>query len=48
MDKDSPRIQKVTGKGMNPNAITDVWLMKMHYHMAVAYLSTVWKNHPVN
>lgn len=43
MDKDSPRIQKATGKGMNPNAITDVWLVEMHYRMAVAYLTTVWE-----
>jgi len=43
MDKDSPRIQKAAGKGMNPNAITDVWLLEMHYRMAVAYLTTVWE-----
>jgi hypothetical protein len=28
---------------MNANAITDVWLLEMHYRMAVAYLTTVWE-----
>jgi len=30
-------------KGMDPNAITDVWLVEMHYRMSVAYLTTVWE-----
>eukprot|EP00557_Chaetoceros_sp_GSL56_P005024 CAMPEP_0176497290 /NCGR_PEP_ID=MMETSP0200_2-20121128/11643_1 /TAXON_ID=947934 /ORGANISM="Chaetoceros sp., Strain GSL56" /LENGTH=725 /DNA_ID=CAMNT_0017895289 /DNA_START=135 /DNA_END=2312 /DNA_ORIENTATION=+ len=45
-DIDSPRNQKASPalvKGVDPNAVTDVWLMEMHYRMAVAYLTTVWE-----
>jgi hypothetical protein len=37
----SPRVKR-DEKGVDPNAITDVWLVEMHYRMAVAYLTTVW------
>jgi hypothetical protein len=37
----SPRVKR-DDKGADPNAITDVWLVEMHYRMAVAYLTTVW------
>jgi hypothetical protein len=45
-DIDSPRNQKASTslvKGVDPNAVTDVWLVEMHYRMAVAYLTTVWE-----
>eukprot|EP00554_Chaetoceros_debilis_P005881 CAMPEP_0194073708 /NCGR_PEP_ID=MMETSP0149-20130528/1017_1 /TAXON_ID=122233 /ORGANISM="Chaetoceros debilis, Strain MM31A-1" /LENGTH=644 /DNA_ID=CAMNT_0038753749 /DNA_START=70 /DNA_END=2004 /DNA_ORIENTATION=- len=35
--------QKANIKGIDPNAVTDVWLVEMHYRMAVAYLTTVWE-----
>jgi len=41
--KDAPRTQKLNVKGVDPNAVTDVWLLEMHYRMAVAYLTTVWE-----
>ena len=37
------RNKKAEVKGMDPNAVTDVWLVEMHYRMAVAYLTTVWE-----
>lgn len=38
----SPRVSRDEKKGVDPNAIVDVWLVEMHYRMAVAYLTTVW------
>ena len=43
-DLDAARKQRKAGNGnLNPNAVTDVWLLEMHYRMAVAYLTTVWE-----
>lgn len=38
----SPRASRDEKKGVDPNAIMDVWLVEMHYRMAVAYLTTIW------
>lgn len=42
-DKEAARAEKANNAGVDPNAIVDVWLLEMHYRMAVAYLTTVWE-----
>lgn len=38
----SPRTNKAK-TNVDKNAVTDVWLVEMHYRMSVAYLTTVWE-----